>query len=90
MLSTDRSAFLPESAFARRLKAYGEYADIEVIVFSRRGFSPVKYGQNISVYPTNSSASFFYGIACLNRHLGYRDMIKSCLRNQLKAKEIIV
>lgn len=65
MLSTDRSAFLPESAFARRLKAYGEYADIEVIVFSRRGFSPVKYGQNISVYPTNSSASFFYGIDAL-------------------------
>ncbi len=65
MLSTDRSAFDPSSAFAARLKAYGEYAELLVIVFSRRGYSPVSYNGRVFVYPTNSLHSIFYGLDAL-------------------------
>ncbi len=60
MISTDRGLFNEHSHVTKRLRTYSESFDaIDVIVFTRSGFSKKTYG-TVSVYPTNSASSVLY------------------------------
>ncbi|MEX0933942.1 MAG: glycosyltransferase family 4 protein [Candidatus Paceibacterota bacterium] len=63
MISTDRNIFKKESAVHSRILEYGSLVkDLQVIVFTKKslGFKKEKIGENITIYPTNSSGRFSY------------------------------
>ncbi|RLC38549.1 hypothetical protein DRH27_01975 [Candidatus Falkowbacteria bacterium] len=60
-IGLDRSLFEKNSDTRDRISQYGPMVrEIHIIVFSPKGFKKDKIGDNIWLYPTNSSSKFFY------------------------------
>lgn len=61
-ISSDRLLCDPESAVAKRHRAYGVYADMSIIVCTPLGFTPVNLSERVRVYPTNSRSRWLYPV----------------------------
>jgi len=61
MISTDKKIFEDGSDVRDRMIEYGKLFDeLNIIIFTPRGFKMKQIAENISVYPTNSQNRFFY------------------------------
>jgi len=61
MISNDKSILDASSAVARRMVQYGAFTDrLDIIVFSRRGYSATRLSDTVTVYPTNSRSRLLY------------------------------
>lgn len=61
MISTDRKIFEEKSAVRQRIIEYGSIVEeLHIVIFSKKGFSREKIGDNVWIYPTNSLSRVFY------------------------------
>ncbi len=77
-IGTDRNILKEGSAVSVRASAYAEYlGDLDVIVFSKKGFSPLRFAENGTAYPTNSRYKFLYplGALMIARRLSKPDVV---------------
>ncbi|MFA6304933.1 MAG: glycosyltransferase [Patescibacteria group bacterium] len=61
IIGSDRNLFKPNSDVYQRLVKYSQLVDrIFVVVFTKKGFTPVTSNSKLKIYPTNSKTKFCY------------------------------